>query len=95
LKEHSRPPAFEGLDAQPYTVSIEVERTGNLRTPFRGFLVFPRWAETGLGIVGHVETDMLADGRSQEDVEARLGALTLDEVKRYLDDAIQRSQDAL
>ena len=93
LKEHSRPPAFEGLDAQPYTVSMEVEQTGNLRTPYRGFLVFPRWAETGLGIVGHVETEMLADGRSPEDIESRLGALTLDEVKRHLDEAIQRNRD--
>ena len=55
--------------------------------------MFPRWAETGLGIVGHVETGLLADGMSPEDVEARLGALTLDEVKRHLDDAIQRRQD--
>ena len=52
LETHDRPPAFEGWDGQPYTVSIEVERSPNLRAPWIAYLVFPRWAETGLGIVG-------------------------------------------
>ena len=56
---HNRPPAYEGSDGHPYTVSLEVEKTGNLRTPYAGYLVFPRWAETGVGIVGHVETRTL------------------------------------
>ena len=42
LKEHNRPPAFEGLDGEPYTVSAEVEQTPNLLAPYEGYLVFFR-----------------------------------------------------
>ena len=59
FRRHDRPPAFEGPDGHPYTVSLETEKTGNLRAPYQGYLVFPRWAETGVGIVGHVETPTL------------------------------------
>lgn len=90
MDHHSRPPAFEGLDGHPYTVSIEVERTGDLRSPWTGYLVFPRWARTGVGIVGHVETDVLDRGRTQDEVEQRLGSLTLERVKELLDGAIER-----
>ena len=49
LAHHVRPPAFEGLDGHPYTVSPEVEKTPDLTAPFSGYLVFPRWADTGAG----------------------------------------------
>lgn len=42
LEVHNRPPAFEGEDGQPYTVSIEVEKSANLRAPWVAYLVFPR-----------------------------------------------------
>jgi hypothetical protein len=67
--EHNRPPAFEGVDRQPYTVSVEVEKRANLRTPWIAYLVFPCWAETGLGIVGHVETPVLWEGQDRGEVE--------------------------
>jgi hypothetical protein len=92
LQEHDRPPAFLGADDHPYTVSIEVEQTGDLRTPYQGFLVFPRWAETGLGIVGHVETPMLAAGRNRDDVTEQLAGLSLERVKDHLDAAISRAR---
>lgn len=88
---HDRPPAFEGSDGHPYTVSLEVERSGDLRRPYGGYLVFPRWAETGVGIVGHVETPTLNEGPSQEDVLAALGELTLFEVQDLLERAIASS----
>jgi hypothetical protein len=87
---HDRPPAYDGPDGHPYTVSLEVERTSNLRAPFAGYLVFPRWAETGVGIVGHVETPTLAEARSEEEVLERLGALTLLEVQHLLIESIER-----
>lgn len=87
---HDRPPGFEGCDGQPYTVSIEVERTDNLVAPHAVFLVFPRWAETGLGIVGHVETPVLAEERTREAAVGRAESLSLDDVKRLLDEAIRR-----
>lgn len=87
---HHRPPAFEGSDGFPYTVSLEVEKTPNLLSPYSGYLVFPRWAETGVGIVGHLETPILLEGAGREKVEASLGALTLLEVQALLEEAIQR-----
>lgn len=85
---HNRPPGFEAADGQPYTVSIETERTGNLKTPVAGYLVFPRWAATGLGIVGHVETPVLWRGTSRLAVAEEAGTLTLHEVQRLLNEAI-------
>ena len=38
LDKHDRPPAFQGSDGHPYTVSLEVERTGDLREPYAGYL---------------------------------------------------------
>ena len=90
VKKHDRPPAFEGSDGRPYTVSLEVERSADLRVPWGGFLVFPCWAETGLGIVGHLETPALAEGRTREDVLRRLEDLPLLDVKRLLEEAIMR-----
>ncbi len=91
VREHSRPPAFEGVDGEPYTVSIEVEQTGDLPAPFEGYLVFPRWAATGLGIVGHVETTTLVAGSSREQVTGALANLPLVQVKFLLDEAIERA----
>lgn len=89
---HDRPPAFEGTDGQPYTVSIEVEKTPDLAAPYHGYLVFPRWAETGLGIVGHLETPTLFQTRTRQEAVSRAEELSLDEVKRLLDEAIERDQ---
>ncbi len=93
FRVHDRPPAFEGSDGHPYTVSIEVEQTGNLLAPYVGFLVFPRWAQTGVGIVGHVESPTLIECRSRAEVEGHLGSLTLLEVQGILEDAVRRGQN--
>ena len=90
---HSRPPAFEGTDGHPYTVSIEIEQTGNLRTPYSGYLVFPRWAKSGVGIVGHVETPTLAEARTSSQTRTILQLLTLQDVKYQLDKAIISQQE--
>ncbi len=93
LEEHQRPPAFQGKDGSPYTVSLEVEQVGSLHNPYVGYLVFPRWADTGLGIVGHVETPVLMEERGSAEVRNRLEGLTLQEVKGLLDEAIDRLKD--
>jgi hypothetical protein len=90
---HSRPPAFEGVDGLPYTVSMEIEKTGDLRKPVAGYLVFPRWAETGLGIIGHVETGILCEGQGSDEVREHLRALSLLEVQQRLDAAIQLKEE--
>jgi hypothetical protein len=87
FREHERPPAFEGADGQPYSVSPEVEKTGKLPTPYEGYLVFPRWAETGLGVVGHVETPTLITARTLDEAHRKLGELPLVRVKELLDQA--------
>jgi len=93
LRIHNRPPAFGGPDGHPYTVSVEVEKTGALPTPYHGYLVFPRWAETGVGIVGHVETPTLASCTTVQEAERRLGELTLLEVRSLLEEALGRHDD--
>ena len=87
---HDRPPAFEGSDGQPYTVSIEIEKTPDLRAPFLGYLVYPRWAATGLGIVGHVQTEVLCRESGRDAAERFLRGLSLERLKALLDDAIAR-----
>ena len=90
---HDRPPAYGGPDGHPYTVSLETEKTSNLRAPYAGYLIFPRWAQTGVGIVGHVETPTLVECVSQEEAIRRLGEITLLEVQRLLVEAIARDAE--
>ena len=90
LDTHDRPPAFEGTDGHPYTVSLEVEQTPDLRAPYVGYLVFPRWAATGLGVIGHVQTPVLCRERGRAAAEDRLRELSLDRVKSLLDEGVER-----
>lgn len=92
FRVHDRPPAYEGSDGHPYTVSVETEKTGDLQAPYSGYLVFPRWARTGVGIVGHVETRTLVTGKTGDEVKERLGDLTLYDVQDLLEGAIQRRE---
>lgn len=92
LEVHQRPPAFQGPDGHPYTVSPEVERTADLRAPYQGYLVFPRWAQTGVGIVGHLESATLARGRTHDEVAALLGALSLAEVQGILEASVSHAE---
>jgi hypothetical protein len=87
---HDRPPAYTGPDGHPYTVSPETEKTANLRAPYAGYLVFPRWAQTGVGIVGHVESPTLVECASHDEAIRRLGELTLFDVQRLLLEAVTR-----
>lgn len=88
FRVHDRPPAFDGPDGHPYTVSLELEKVPDLRHPWEGYLVFPRWALNGLGIVGHVETPTLWRGRSEEEVRQAAGETPLIEVQRHLHAAL-------
>jgi hypothetical protein len=93
IDTHDRPPAFEGPDGNPYTVSVEVEKTPDLAAPYAGYLVFPKWAGSGVGIVGHVETPLLLHTRSEADTRTGLLALPLVEVKALLDRAVSGDLD--
>lgn len=93
LDNHGRSPAFQGPDGHPYTVSVEMEQVGDLERPWAGFLVFPRFALNGLGVVGHAETPFLWRGPSPDDIHRQAGALTLRELKELLDDAVSPPAD--
>lgn len=90
IQVHGRPPAFEGCDGQPYTVSLETERLPELEAPVGAYLVFPKWAETGLGVVGHVETDLLWRGSTATQARGEAEALPLQAVQDLLNRAILR-----
>lgn len=91
---HARPAAFEGSDGMSYSVEIVVDETGMAGQPFGGYLLFLRWRRMGTqGIEGHLETDYLAYGATEEAARTATGQLTLDTVKRLLDDLI-RAQSA-
>ncbi len=93
LEVHNRPPAFEGSDGHPYTVSLEIEQTSNLRAPYAGFLVFPRWAETGIGVVGHVATPLLVERKSSQESLEWMARLPLRTVQDYLEQALSRDRE--
>lgn len=90
MELHTRPPAFEGADGQPYTVDVDTEANEDEEHRWAAFLVFLRWAGTGAGIMDHLESGDVAYGATEE--EARHGALALSlyEVKAELDAAIER-----
>jgi hypothetical protein len=94
-KLHTRPPAFEGVDGQPYTVDVETEATKDPERPFVAFFVFIRWAATGAGIMEHAETDDVASGKTEEEARAAALDFTLYEVKAELDAAIERKRRLL
>lgn len=96
VAKHTRPPAFAGSDAQPYTVDVDVESTGQEGArAYSAFLVFLRWAETGAGIMEHTESGDLAFGATEQEARARVLELTLYEVKAELDAAIERKRKNL
>ena len=92
VKRHTRPAAFEGIDGQPYTVDLDVEPTGEHDREFAAFFVFIRWAETGAGIMAHVESDDVAYGRTEEEARQQALELSLYEVKAELDRSIERKR---
>lgn len=95
VETHERVPAFEGSDGQPYSVDVDAEDTGEGDRPWAGFLVFLRWAATGAGIMGHLTSDDVARGRTEEEARSAVLGLTLYQLKNELDRAIQRRRDLL
>ncbi|HET7586325.1 MAG TPA: hypothetical protein VFK13_15540 [Gemmatimonadaceae bacterium] len=87
---HARPPAFEGTDGLSYSAELEVDDTGDADMPVGGYLFFVQWGRGSPTIQGHLESDILVRGRSEDAVRAELGAMPLAEVKRILDDLIRR-----
>lgn len=91
---HARPAAFEGADGASYSAEIVTDPAPEAgEGVVAGYLLFVRWRAGDPVASGHVETDYLATG-PEADVRREIGALTLQHVRRLLDDRLeQRSGD--
>ena len=86
---HARPAAFEGSDGMSYSVEIVVDETDIAGRPFGAYLLFLRWRRVGAqGVEGHLETDYLAYGPTEEAARNEVGRMTLGSVKRVLEDLL-------
>lgn len=90
MAQHDRAAAFTGRDGQPYSVGLFIEELPDERGRYAASLLFVRWSRSGDRPVGHVESEVLAWGRSREDAEERLKVLSLYDVKAALDQAIDQ-----
>lgn len=88
MLKHERAAAFAGSDGQAYSVGIYVSDEVDERGLFGAALLFVRWSPAGDRPVGHVETGVLARGKTQEEAEERIKLLSLYDVKAALDEAI-------
>ena len=87
---HARPAAFEGSDGMSYSVEIVVDETETAGRPFGAYFLFLRWRRMGTqGIEGHLETDYIAYGASEDAARAAIGAMTLADVKELLERLIR------
>lgn len=83
---HARPAAFEGADGFSYSVEIMADRMGQPARPWGAYLLFVRWRRIGEpGVEGHLETEHLAFGDSEDAAMVAAGRLPLSEVRAKLD----------
>lgn len=95
---HDRPAAFEGSDGYSYSVEILAEEDGAAtgEIAWSACLFFVRWARIGASAPkGHLESDVLARAATEGEAIARLGAMSLADVKRVLDDLILATPDGM
>ncbi len=84
LEEHERPPAFTGPDGGSYTLAIMTEEMSDDGPERWGaYLFFLKWRERDA--VDHLETGILAEGKSEDEVREAVSRLTLHEAKELLD----------
>jgi hypothetical protein len=88
MEKHQRAAAFGGSDGHAYSVALHVDDEPDEAGRFGAAILFVRWSSGGDRPVGHVETDYLAWGRTPDEAEQRLRALSLFDVKAALDAAI-------
>ena len=90
---HDRPAAFEGSDGYSYSVDILADEDPSANDGrWAAYLFFVKWARIGASAPeGHLESDVLARGDTEREARARVGALSLNEVKAVLDALIARA----
>ncbi|HWG34981.1 MAG TPA: hypothetical protein VN650_12495 [Gemmatimonadaceae bacterium] len=89
---HSRPAAFEGRDGASYSVDIVVDEVREPAGRFGAYLLFVHWRRGDPSAAGHLETDYIAFGETEDAARTTLGAMRLSDAKRTLDDLITRAQ---
>lgn len=89
---HARPAAFEGADGASYSVEIVCDATGEEDRTYAAYLLFVRWREGDPVASGHLETDYIGFGWSEDDAIAQVSALTLQEARTHLDELVLRRQ---
>jgi hypothetical protein len=94
MQKHERAAAFGGSDGAAYSVAIYVEEEPDFRGMYGAALLFVRWAQSGDRPVGHLESETLAWGKTPEEAQERLEALSLYDVKAALDEAIASAPGA-
>lgn len=86
---HSRPPAFEGKDGTSYSAEIMSDTTGDPARPYAAYLLFVRWRAGDPVAMGHVETDYLRFGSTEEEARLAVGAMQLNDALAELNKAIE------
>ncbi len=91
---HDRPAAFEGSDGASYSVEIVTDAGAENGAPFGAYLLFIRWRATDPVATGHLETEFLGYGATEEEARAAVGMLSLNDVKSRLDELIKAKESA-
>jgi hypothetical protein len=85
---HARPAAFEGRDGASYSVELVADEIRDARGRFGAYILFVRWGRGNPVASGHLETDYVAFGDSEESALKALGAMPLGDVRHTLDELI-------
>lgn len=91
---HGRPPALSGPDGHAYSVEAAADLTGSPGDPWGGFLLFLRWRRVGAqGVEGHLESDFLVSGPSEQEAIEAARAVTLEAAQELLDTMVHARQE--
>jgi hypothetical protein len=86
---HARPPAFEGKDGTSYSAEVMTDATGDESKPWAGYLMFIRWRAGDPVAMGHVETDYLRYGSTENEARDSVGAMLLNDALAELNRALE------
>jgi hypothetical protein len=65
------------------------DATGNPSQPFAGYLLFVTWRRGDNVATGHIETDYLVYGATEEEAREKMGAMMLNDALAELNARIQ------
>lgn len=65
------------------------DTTGDAAQPYAGYLLFVRWATGDPVATGHIETDFLVYGMSEDEARGKMGAMQLNHALAELNRGIE------